>query len=262
MTDGASLKVERAAKHVRELIKLLNEKRAFSYILETNTQTRQRATFAKKDEAVINDAAVICGDVVHNLRTALDHAYWEIVSPFVVSEAEKRAVQFPFCRKPQRLDATIEERFGHRVGQEFVKALRGLRPHTDKGGNQYLWLVHDLDLGDKHRLLTPIGDYTFLSGTKIRRQGVSDFPFHSQIGFGQNERDIIWDYVGPIAADMLGSPRPSAPHVFERELQVAVDVVFPIRVEINRPYTPVIQTLNKMVMVTREAVSAMRTAAN
>ncbi|HEV2630133.1 MAG TPA: hypothetical protein VGV41_15980 [Pseudolabrys sp.] len=259
MTDSASLKIDRAANHARELIKLLNENRPFSYVLETNTQTRKRATFAKKNEAVVMEAAVICGDIVHNLRTALDHAFWQIVSPYV-SEHEERTVQFPFCREPHRLDTAIEQRFANRVSTRFVDALRSLRPHTNKGGNHYLWFVHEFDLGDKHRLLIPIGDYTFLSGADIRRQGVPDFPFHAQVHFGENERDVTWDYTGPIPSDRLGSPSSSAPHLFERELQVAVEAVFPIRVEINRPLTPVIQTINRMRLATSEAVSKVREA--
>ena len=73
MTDSAILKVDRAAKHVVDLNELFRKNRPFAYVIQTNTQTGERSTFAKHDETVINQAAVICGDVVHNLRTALDH---------------------------------------------------------------------------------------------------------------------------------------------------------------------------------------------
>lgn len=53
MANSANLKVDRAAKHVAELDDLFREQRPFSYILETDLKTGERATFAKKDEAVV-----------------------------------------------------------------------------------------------------------------------------------------------------------------------------------------------------------------
>jgi hypothetical protein len=64
MIDSAFLKVERAAKHITEVNDLLRERRPFSYILETYAQSGDCATFARKNDAVVNDIAVIIGDVI------------------------------------------------------------------------------------------------------------------------------------------------------------------------------------------------------
>ena len=65
-----------------ELNKLFREKRPFTYVLETNTKTGQKATFARRNEIVANDAAIIIGDVIHNLRASIDYAYWEATNAF------------------------------------------------------------------------------------------------------------------------------------------------------------------------------------
>ena len=186
MTDSAALKIDRATEHVNELNELFQKQRPFSYILETNTKTGQRATFAKKNEAVIHRAALICGDVIHNLRSALDHAYWEVVSPVATTEKERRLLQFPFSETEARLDETVKTRLADRVSPSFYQTLIDLKPHGEPGGNELLSLIHKLDIIDKHKLLIPTGDYTRLSSEMLIKQ-VPDFPRGLiNCGFGQN----------------------------------------------------------------------------
>lgn len=109
MNDSGSLKIDQATKHIDSLNELFRKQRPFSYILETNTNTRERATFAKQDKANIDRAALICGDAIHNLITALDHAYWEIVSPVARNDAERKTIQFPFRETEARLKKAVEE---------------------------------------------------------------------------------------------------------------------------------------------------------
>jgi hypothetical protein len=192
MPDGADLKIERAAKHVDELNELFREKRPFSYVLETNTQTGERATFAKKNETVIADAANIAADIVHNLRTSLDQAYWQIVSRVVVTPREQRAIQFPFSETAARLDEAVKNRLANRVSPAFFQCLIDLKPHGEAGGNELLYLIHSLDAVDKHRFPIPMGNYARISSAMIRQQ-VPDFPASIiNVGFGQNRRDVAW----------------------------------------------------------------------
>ena len=256
MADSAILKVDRAAKHVADLIELFGKNRPFSYCVETNTQTGQRATFAKKNEPVINAAALICGDVVHNLRTALDHAYWDIVSPHAYNDAERRSVQFPFSETGTRLSNAIQQRLAHRAGMGFYRALHLIKPHGETGGDELLYFIHEADLVDKHRLLIPTGNYTRLSGDIIRRQ-VLDFPL-IDVAFGGFYRDVTWTNSN-VPSKQLGTLRPSTTNMFEHELDVPVDIVF--RVRPGGPVRPVIATLNELINTNREAISLVREAA-
>jgi hypothetical protein len=104
MSDSPSLKIDQAEERITELNELFQKKRPFGYFVETNTQTGERATFAKRDRIVVSKAAVICGKIVHHLRSALDHAYWDIVSPFANTDQERKRVQFPFCQSAGRIE--------------------------------------------------------------------------------------------------------------------------------------------------------------
>jgi hypothetical protein len=158
MVDSANLKIDQAAKHVAALDELFRENRPFSYILETNVKTGERATFAKKNETVIDASRITIGDAVHNLRSALDHAYWGIVSSFAATEVERRKVQFPFSKTVARLDEAVKNRLADRVSPAFYQALIDLKPHGDPGGNELLYLIDEIDVLDKHKLLVPTGD--------------------------------------------------------------------------------------------------------
>jgi hypothetical protein len=255
MADSAALKVDRATKHIVELNELFRVTRPFSYILETNTKTGERATYAKKNEALIDLAALICGDAIHNLRAALDHAYWDIVSPFAVTDRERRLVQFPFCKTEAGLDAAIKQRLANRVSEAFGQALRGLKPYEEAGGNETLYLVDELDIADKHRLLVPTGDYSVLSSDFMRRQ-VPDFPAGiGPMSFSQNVRHAVWRAFPPMTRQQRRAAKmPSA--IFEKELDVPVQIVFSVPRSGNP--RPIIPTLYQMAEVTKAAIATIR----
>jgi hypothetical protein len=255
MVDSAISKVGRAERHVDELAELFREKRPFSYVLSTNTKTGERATLAKKDEAVVNEAANIAADIVHNLRTSLDHAYWEIVSPHAHNAKEERTIQFPFSETSARLAEAIKSRLADRVSPAFSQTLMDLKPYGEPGGNEMLYLVHQLDALDKHRFPTPMGNYTRLSSDIIRRQ-VPDFPaIMVDCHFGMNDRDVVWR-VPPMSwaarkkAGLLTHP------VLEQELNVPVEIVF--GAGSKAIMRPVIPTSRALVDVTKDAIQAIR----
>lgn len=257
MTDNAMLKIHRATEHFNELNALFQKKRPFTYILETNTKTGQRATFAKRNEAVINRAALICGDVVHNIRAALDHAYWEIVSPVATTDKEMRNLQFPFSETEARLDEAIKTRLADRVSPAFYQALLDLKPHGEPGGNEFLALIHKLDILDKHKLLIPTGDYTRLSSEMLIKQ-VPDFPRGlGNCGFGQNHRDVAWS-IPPMNRGQRRSAKIPESGILEQELNVPVDIVFTVAGCVH--FRPVIPTLHNLIDAAETTVRVMKNA--
>src|SRR5882757_9502921 len=130
---NAYLKLDNAAEHITKVNEILQKQCPFSYVLETNTRTRQRATFAKKNEAVIDAIGVACGDAFYNIRAALDYGYWQVVHPFVPDERKRKNIQFPSCKEVGRLDEAIKQRFAHLVSQEFFDEILALRPCGDPG---------------------------------------------------------------------------------------------------------------------------------
>jgi len=92
----------------------------------------------------------IMGDVIHNLRSALDLVACELARAAGHSD---KGVYFPFCDRPEALEKTIKDRRFDRAGPEAVALLRELKPYPS--GNAALRAIHDLDIKDKHQMLLP-----------------------------------------------------------------------------------------------------------
>lgn len=257
MKDSANLKIQRATEHVNELNVLLQKQRPFAYVLETNTKTGERATFAKRNESIIDRAAVILGDAIHNLRAALDHAYWDIVSPFAVTDWEIRNVQFPFSETEVGLVKAVKKRLADKVSPSFYQTLLDLKPHGEPGGNEYLSLIHRFDILDKHKLLIPTGDYKSISSEMLVKQ-VPDFPRGLvDCVFGQNNRDVVWK-IPPMNRAQRRAARIPDTGVIEQKLNVPVDVVFAVVGSVH--FRPVIPTIHKLVDAASSTIHAMRNA--
>jgi hypothetical protein len=93
----------------------------------------------------------IIGDVVHNLRAALDLVACDMIRAVEGKDANVDRVYFPFCQSADDLEDMIRTRHFHRAGEQAVQVLRRLKPY--RGGNADLRAIHDLDVQDKHTSL-------------------------------------------------------------------------------------------------------------
>jgi hypothetical protein len=260
MADSASLKIDRAAKHVAELSELLRKNRPFVLVVQTYVETGQRTAFTKKNAAVVNDIALVCGDVVHNLRSALDHAYFDIVSPHCTTDKERRMIQFPFTSKTQELRKTLVDGYAHRAGTGFFCAMLKLRPHGEEGGNEMLYLLREASNLDKHRLLIPAVDYTSADGTKWKA-AFPDIPLGiggENMTLALSSTTLKWVQFD-VPARLLGRSIADILRLYEREIDLRPDVV--LQIGAMGRVCPLIPTLNQMINAVRETVSIMREAA-
>ncbi|EGR3202493.1 hypothetical protein ACVXSW_001519 [Vibrio parahaemolyticus] len=253
--DSAILKLKRAKKHYSELCTLFDKKKPFRYFLETNCKTGLRATFAKRDVAVANDAAIIIGDLIHNLRAAIDHTYWSCTSDFAKSDGEKRNIQFPITSNEEALKASILPGLPKRVSESFCKGLASLKPYRDNG-NRLLCAIHDLDVMDKHKLLIPTGNYTKITSATLQQQ-IPDFPSGLwNCGAGNGERDVVWQ-VQPMTWTQRRKAKIPPSNIIEQELDVPVDIVL-----IDLDYSkPVLDVLQELIDIAENAVCVLNESA-
>jgi hypothetical protein len=248
--DHAFAKIKLALKRIDELADRITRDPPFTYVLESDYRTGHRSTFAKRDEALIIDCALQCGDVLQALRTSLDYAFWDIVGPFAKTTNEERAIQFPFSETAARLPEVIKKKLAHRVGPSFYNAIVGLAPHGEEGGNKLLYLINKLNVSEKHRSLTPIGEFKLLSADHIRRQ-VPDFPLTGgEIRLGMSARDVMWPFSPPLGS--IGS-------IVEQRLDAPIVVALPID-ELGC-VAPMISTLKDFARVAENAIETIRVAA-
>lgn len=249
--NSADLKIRRAEKHYAELSLLFRKRKPFRYFLETNCKTGDRATFAKRDEDVANDAAIIIGDIIHNLRAALDHTYWNCTEKFSKSDSERKSIQFPITSTEKALQESVLPGLPSRVSDSFANALGSLKPYRE-GGNNLLCAIHDLDVLDKHKLLIPTGNFTKITSAMIQVQ-VPDFPSGMMnFGFGNNYRDVDWK-IRPMTWTQRRKAKIPASNIIEKELDVPVEIVLS---DIDS-LKPALEVLQDLIDLTKEATQVL-----
>jgi hypothetical protein len=93
----------------------------------------------------------VLGDAFHSARSALDHLAWDLV--LANGGQPSRNTNFPIFDGPKaqgKVAAALKGASHGVVGKVFA-----LQPW--RGGDDLLWLLHELDLIDKHRLLLTVG---------------------------------------------------------------------------------------------------------
>lgn len=151
------VKTKRAEKHLRDLEGLAESTRGledYAFISDENGKlTYQRLPVV--EFGVIAAA----GDVLHNLRTALDHLAWQLV--LANRNVPTRHTGFPIAESPSKLVSIFRKKVAG-MRPEAKKAIKDLRPYN--GGNDPLWRIHYLDIVDKHKELLIVGNKHLFRG--------------------------------------------------------------------------------------------------
>ena len=147
------LKVERAYKHIRELQVALDafykENRDFLR-REVDPESGDHIFKIASVPEVPGTVPVIAGDILQNLRSALDHLTFRIVSTSPLTTS-KKDIFFPFGESLNDYMASERRRKVEQASSEAIKRIDALKPY--KGGNDRLWQLSRLNNVDKHRLL-------------------------------------------------------------------------------------------------------------
>jgi len=107
------------------------------------------------------NAISTAGDIIHNLRSALDHLAYQLVMVGTNDAVplHPRRIQFPIAES----FSAYESRKARKVEgmrDDAKLAIDNAKPY--KGGNDALWRIHELDNTDKHRsLFTVAQDHLF-----------------------------------------------------------------------------------------------------
>lgn len=119
-----------------------------------DTAAEQRVYFISAIGEPPPEIALLLGEILQNLRSALDHLAYQLCLVGGGTERDLRRVQFPIaettgCFKRQLPAQTAG------MTDAAVRTIIELRPH--RGGNEWLLLLHRLNNIDKHRTLVISG---------------------------------------------------------------------------------------------------------
>ena len=162
--DGVRLKRERA----RDQIKLLNSQidtflnagdtGPYSASINFDRDTSELTIVAKLERRADTMWGVQVGEIVHNLRSALDHAVNQLVIP-----DPKSKNQFPIFIDVDRFQGDGIGKFLKGVNSKAVALVRSEQPFpkedggTGEGERSPLWHLQELSNADKHRLIHVTG---------------------------------------------------------------------------------------------------------
>jgi hypothetical protein len=192
--ESARRKLARAKSHLADLKQRAG---AFhkSYRYEEFTEPDP-----KKPENIVHKIRMIgelppefsemTGDIVDNLRSALDHAMHGVA---IASGCQNpRNAYFPFSREAAKFEAALKGR-SKDVPEQIYPLLRSYEPY--KGGSEALWALNQVCNANKHKLLIPVGAVTFSTGIKFEGTGFCSMPYVPVWDSTKNEMELFT--VGP-----------------------------------------------------------------
>lgn len=99
--------------------------------------------------------SVLAGEIIHHLRSVLDHMVRQLV---LANGQQPKRQAFPVCECRK---AFLEQKNGESlrgVCSAGVELIDSFQPYQVPGGFEWslLWVLHRMDIEDKHRLLTVV----------------------------------------------------------------------------------------------------------
>jgi hypothetical protein len=153
-----TLKVERAKKHVDELDRELRtflDSNPYRVGVKRYPETRELIYYVSAVDATPESLALITGDIIQNLMSALDHLAYQIVcSDTGDNPPNPNWIYFPIADDAAKYEAKKRGKI-EGARQETFDAIDALKPY--KGGNNALWALYRLNNIEKHRLLFTVG---------------------------------------------------------------------------------------------------------
>lgn len=149
-------KLERAKRHYTELDAVLAGFSATKpYKVSTRRNDEGRLVYYLSGVADIPiDISLITGDVIQNLRSALDQLAYELWVRESNGQGRSTKIYFPIDND----EASYRKGKAGKtqgISAQSLAIIDSLKPYKD--GNDVLWRIHTLNNHDKHRLLVTVG---------------------------------------------------------------------------------------------------------
>ena len=160
--DGVCEKLRRAEESIGNLnrgIECFLDEAPFRTIPDTDEELVQKFLDYHSSRPVPKRFSVLAGEIIHHLRSSLDHVVWQLVIANG-GNPDKNKTEFPiFARKPANKNE--ERRYGQKlkgVSSSARKLIEHLQPYNRGTGSQDdpLLIIHDMDRIDKHKELVII----------------------------------------------------------------------------------------------------------
>jgi hypothetical protein len=164
-------KLDRAKLRMKELDNLLQSfHSAKPYKFSAKPDPRYGTVISMDEVAPVPDeVSLVAGDVLQNLRSALDHLAYQLYLKGGGAPGTGRHVSFPIYESKQAYDDNKARRT-RGMTQAATAKIESLAPY--KGANDLLWQINELNNIDKHRII-------LLTGSAVRSMDIMPMLAHS-----------------------------------------------------------------------------------
>ena len=149
MFESARLKIDRAKHHIRELGETLDGYAKTARVEFDKNGSEATVTIDHKAEPA---CSLVIGDIVHNLRAALDHAFWELMGFDGGTQGRNTSLPIHPGGKRSDYEGTCK---GIPTPRKDTKDLLVSFAAYPDGAGKILCDLHAFDITDKHSLLVP-----------------------------------------------------------------------------------------------------------
>ena len=150
------MKLDRAKQRMKELEEALQSFYAtnpFKFSGKADLQAGKVVYTMDSVKDAPDEASLIAGEIIQNLRSALDHLAYQLFLRAGGTGTGKN-IYFPIGGSKTSYENKKSSRT-YGMTQQAVAAIDALKPY--KGGNDVLWQLHELNNVDKHRLILTVG---------------------------------------------------------------------------------------------------------
>jgi hypothetical protein len=179
--EQSRLKIDRANHHIAELeSRLTNISDQVTSSVEINPNGGNEVIKYDFDERPLkNHVALAIGDIVHNLKCALDYT-WPPMFTKAMPGVDPNFSKFPVHPTADSLkdafkgmEVNLRRKNPAALSFDLLRRVRDflvceIQPYD--GGDFAIWPVHYLNRQDKHRLLTPIFHYSGVRDVQVENE--------------------------------------------------------------------------------------------
>lgn len=168
---GARLKIRRALEHTNDLRRLTQEfadAHPHTINIHTDPDTGCDCLSIVPAEQLPDTLLVVLGDAIHNLRSAIDHAWFQSVT------SDPKYRKFPARETREGVEAAITGLKENACEEIKRFVLDVVQPYRGGKGENILAL-HDLDIEDKHSLLIAHRQYSWVRGMVAKDERGEEF---------------------------------------------------------------------------------------
>lgn len=236
--DGPRVKIKRANNQIKTLNdtfeKFFKENPYTIIIAKLNKNTGYHYVRVKDAPIIPDEWSVIIGEIVHDLRSALNLLAWQLRSVF---DANDTSTQFPICERARtRNEREFRTSFRYytrrngwvlnkdilQISQRYLAKIESFQPY--KRGNKSrlnpIFLLQKLNNTDKHRIIPVLNTVPAM----MRAQGLSGGT-KFKMGAPLKPNAII-GYVRPVGfkVDLIDFGSGKVRHLRKEEMQVNFNI--------------------------------------